>query len=263
MTVEDVASALLCSPSKVSRMETGHRAASQRDIRDLCELYQVTDPAEREHLMGLARVQKEHAWWQPYDLPYTLANYVGLEEEATHISDYQPGVVPGLLQTPEYARAVHEADIPKMSEPAIEKRIQVRQSRQKILTRKNPPQYQVIIDEAALHRMVGGPAVMSAALERVIEASKLPNVTVQILANATGAHPALDSTFILLDFSPPVPSVVYVEGLVGQLYLERPQDIERYKEVFGHLREISLGPRESVQMLTELSTAYKKQLGEE
>jgi transcriptional regulator with XRE-family HTH domain len=261
MTVEDVAKVLLCSPSKVSRMETGQRAVSQRDIRDLCQLYQVTG-SEREHLTALAKGQREQAWWQPYDLPFTLATYVGLEAEAVRISDYQPGVIPGLLQTPGYARAVHEGSIPRLSDPEIDERIQVRQSRQAILTREDPPppQYRVIIDEAALHRIVGGPAVMIVALERIIEATKLPNVAVQILAYEAGAHPALDSTFIVLEFTDPVPTVVYVEGLVGQLYLEKPHEAKRYEQIFQHLQGISCSERESVDFFRRLIKSYKTPL---
>lgn len=261
MTVDDVAEALLCSPSKVSRMETAQRAASLRDIRDLCDLYRATD-SQREHLIALAKAQKEHAWWQPYDLPFTLATFVGLEAAATRMSDYDPGVAPGLLQTPDYARAIHEGSFPRLSDPDIEQRIEVLANRQAVLMRADPapPEYRAVIDEAALHRLVGGPHVMAAQLERMIHAIELPNVTVQILPYEVGAHPALDSTFILLDFLEPVPSVVFVEGLVGQLYLERPQDVERYDQIFGHLRSISLTPQQSVKLMEEVAAAYRKEL---
>jgi transcriptional regulator with XRE-family HTH domain len=260
MTIEQVAEQLLCSPSKVSRMETGLRGTSQRDIRDLCAVYDVTDPAQRDHLAALAKGGREQAWWQPYDLPSPFATYIGLEAEATHIRAYQPGVVPGLLQVPDYARAIHESSLPRLADPEIEERIQVRANRQKILTRKDPspPQYRVIIDEAVLHRMAGSPAVMHAQMDRIIRASELPNVTVQILAYAAGPHPALDSNFILLDFQTPVPTVVYVEGLVGFLYLERPQDVERYTQIFERLRSLSLHPRESVDVMTRLMSVYER-----
>lgn len=259
LTVQDVAEALLFSASKVSRLETGQRGASLRDIRDLCDLYHVTDPAQREHLAALAREGKTSGWWQPYDLPDNLATYVGLEADATRISVYQPGVIPGLLHTPDYARAIHEASLPRLSSPEIDRRIEVRLSRQAILTREDPlpPQYWVVIDEGALHRIIGGPAVMRAQLQRVIEATELPNVTVQILTYGAGAHPALDSTFILLEFHDPVPSVVYVEGLVGRVYLEQPQDTERYKKIFERLCLMSLGQRESKDFMTRLITQLK------
>lgn len=258
MTIEQVAERLLCSPSKVSRMETGMRGTSQRDIRDLCDLYQVKDPAQREHLAKLAKEGREQAWWQPYDLPFQFATYIGLEAEATRISAYQPGVVPGLLQVPDYARAVHEGSLPRLSDREIEERIQVRANRQKVLTRKDPsrPQYWVIIDEAALHRVIGNPDVMRAQMDRIIQAAELPNVTIQILPYTAGPHPALDSNFILLDFRTPVPTVVYVEGLAGFLYLERPQDVERYKQIFERLQSLSLEPRESIELITDLMSSY-------
>jgi Domain of unknown function (DUF5753)/Helix-turn-helix domain len=254
MTIDDVAAELLCSPSKISRLETGQRGASLRDIRDLCELFQVDDPIQREYLFSLVKDQKGQGWWQSYDLPRTLATYVGLEVAATSIAAYQPGVIPGLLQTPDYARAIHDSSFDRLSDAGIDERIQVLQSRQAILTRTDPPapRYHLIIDEGALHRSIGGPAVMGAALRRVVEASGLPNVTIQVLPYSAGAHPALDSTFLLLEFAAPVPSVVYVEGLIGQIYLEGPQDIERYQRVFGHLQTISCDARQSIELLNRL-----------
>jgi len=255
-TVEEVAESLLVSPSKISRLETGQRGASLRDIRDLSDLYDVDDVL-REHLTELAQQGRGQAWWQPYALPY--ATYVGLEAEARWISDYEPGVFPGLLQTPEYARAIHEAAIPRLSSAVIASRIEERHRRQAILTRAQPPPPQLgaIMDEAVLRRVVGGPAVMAAQLERVMQACEIPAVTVQVLPFDAGAHPALDSTFILLEFGDPVPGVVYVEGLVGQLYLERPQDVERYQRVFEALRTISLSPQKSRDLIATMCKAYR------
>jgi transcriptional regulator with XRE-family HTH domain len=224
LTVEQVAESLMCSPSKVSRLETGHRGASLRDIRDLCDIYEVTDPARRDDLATLAREGKEQAWWQSYDLPY--ATYVGLEAEATSISHFDSGVFPGLLQTPEYARAVHEGAMPRLSPEVIDQRIEVRKTRQAILTSDDAPRFSAVVDEA-------------------------------VIPYTVGAHPALDSNFILLELAPPVPSVVYVEGLVGQMYLERPEDVERYRQVFEHLTRIALGPQRSVELLAQLRGDYK------
>jgi transcriptional regulator with XRE-family HTH domain len=252
LTVDQVADRLLCSSTKVSRMETGHRRASPRDVRDLCQIYHVDDPVQREHLMTLSQEGRGQAWWQPFNLPY--ATYVGLEAEATSISDFEPGVFPGLLQTPEYARALHERGLPRLSPSVIDQRIEERLTRQSILTRSEPPQLHAILDQAVVHRLVGGPEVMRAQIQWVIEAIELRNVTVQVLPYTAGAHPAMDSTFILLELAPPVPSVVYVEGLVGQIYLEREQDIQRYKRVFERLTSISLSPEESVELMAKVST---------
>ena len=261
MTVDDVASALLCSPSKVSRMETGHRAASQRDIRDLCELYRVPD-SQRHHLIALAKAQKEHAWWQPFDLPFPLATFIGLEVAAMRMSDYGPGVAPGLLQAPDYARAIHRGTFARLSDTEIEQRIEVLRNRQQVLTRTDPApvEYRAVIDEAALHRVIGGPGIMAAQLENIVEASELPNVTVQILPYEVGAHPALNSTFILLNFLEPVPPVVFVEGLVGQLYLERAEDVERYDQIFERLQSIALTPQQSANLTRRMARTYKRGL---
>jgi transcriptional regulator with XRE-family HTH domain len=255
LTVEQVADRLLCSPSKVSRLETGQRGGSARDIRDLCVLYGIQDSDQREHLTALAREGKDQAWWQPFDLPY--ATYVGLETDAVSISDYEPGVFPGLLQTPAYARAVHEAGLPRLSQAVIDQRIEERQTRQQILLREDPPQLTAIMDEAVLHRVVGGSEVMRSQLEHIIDATSRANVSVQVIPFRAGAHPALDSTFVILKFVPPVPGVVYVEGLVGQIYLERPQDVQRYDQVFEQLRTISLNHADSRKLVVELTKTYK------
>src|SRR3984893_334058 len=254
LTAEQVAKLLYCSPSKVSRMETGQRGASARDIRDLCDIYGIEDPV-REHLTTLAREGRDQAWWQPYDLPY--ATYIGLESEAISIADFEPGVFSGLLQTPAYARAVHEGTLTRLSPGAIDQQLEVRRIRQQILVREHPPRLAVILDEAVLHRVVGGPSAMRAQLEHVVAASEQSNITVQVLPYNVGAHPALDSTFIVGELPPPVAGVVYVEGLVGQIYLERPQDVQRYNQVFSHLASISLTPEDSVELMAKASLKYK------
>ena len=258
LTVEQAAERLLVSASKISRLETGQRGASPRDVRDLCNLYGVSDEAQRDHLHALAREGRGQAWWQPYGLPY--ATYVGLEAAATLIRDFEPGVFPGLLQTPAYARAIHESAMPQLPSALIEQRVETRLRRQEVLTRADPPppRLQAIIDEAVLCRVVDGAAVMSAQIDRVIEACQLPHVTVRVLGFGAGAHPALDSTFIMLEFPDPVPGVVYVEGLVGHLYLERAQDVQRYQRVFERLCTIALNEQQSLEMMTRVSAAYKK-----
>jgi transcriptional regulator with XRE-family HTH domain len=257
MTVDQVADSLMCSPSKVSRMETGHRGVSPRDIRDLCELYGVNDQGERERLAGLAQEGKVPGWWQPFDLDPLYATFVGLESEALSISEYGAGVFPGLLQTPDYARALHEAIVPRLSPDEIAQRVEVRVIRQRVLARPDPPQFMAIMDEAVLRRVVGSPAVMRDQLKRVIEAASLPNVTIRVLPYGAGAHAALDSTFIILEFPAPVPGVIYVTGLVGQIYLEREQDVQRYWQVFDQLRALALEPEDSIDLLSKVLRTYR------
>jgi transcriptional regulator with XRE-family HTH domain len=249
LTVEQVAEHLLCSPSKVSRMETGHGVATLRDVRDLCDLYGITESG-RDRLMSLAREGKRQGWWQSYDLDY--GTYVGLEAEAVAISDFQSSVVPGLLQTADYARAGHEAYMPRLSPDQIELNIEAKLRRQGLLTQSEAPSLAAVLDEAVLHRVVGGPRVMGAQLDRLIEAARLPNVTVQVIPFAAGYHPGLESNFNILDLSAPAPSVVFVEGLVGSLYLERPEDLKRYREVFKRLQTIALSPKDTVNAIAKI-----------
>jgi transcriptional regulator with XRE-family HTH domain len=257
LTIEQVASSLLCSTSKVSRMETGHVAATLRDIRDLCELYGITDEAERDRLRALAREGKQAGWWQSYDLDFST--YVGLEAEATALRYYQSTIVPGLLQTADYARAMLEVTIPKLTPARIGELLEVKLTRQRVLTRQPRLRLWAVLDEAALHRAVGGPAVMAVQLDRLIEAASNPDVTIQIVPYTAGAHPAMDSTFNILEFTGPVPSVVYVEGLLGWIYLDRPAEIDRYRQVFEYLCSLALSPKESIDLVAKVAGEYKRE----
>jgi transcriptional regulator with XRE-family HTH domain len=254
-TVDQVAEHLLCSPSKVSRMETGQRGATARDIRDLCDLYGVSDDEERDRLTVLARRGRQQGWWQSYSLPYKT--FVGLEQEATAMTIYHSAVVPGLLQTGDYTRGVHEKGVPQLSAEEIEERVKERATRQQLLTRENPPQVEVFLDQAVMQRPIGGSHVMGEQLDSILEAAKLPNVTVRILPYEVGSHPALESNYIVLAFDGEAPTVVYVEGLVGGLYLERPLEIERYLQVSEILRSLALSPKDSAVLLENVRDTYK------
>ena len=256
LTVEQAADQLMFSMSKLSRMETGHGAPSRRDIRDLCALYEVTDEAERKRMMNLAVEGRQAGWWQSYDLNQ-FADYVGLEADAVSVKNYQSILIPGLLQTPDYARAVNEAVIPQPAPETLEEQTEVRLRRQDRLTQDPPLRFGVILDEAALHRVIGGPAVMEAQLRHLTELSKLPNVTLQVIPFSAGGHPAMDSTFNVLEFADAVPGVVYVEGLVGWVYMKRSRDVERYAGVFERLCHIALPPRESVELIEKAAVRHK------
>jgi len=258
LTVEQAADQLLCSPSKVSRMETGHGAATPRDIRDLCNLYDVTDQAGRDHLMTLAREGKRQGWWQSYDLGY--ATYVGLEAEAVAISGFQSSVVHGLLQTADYARAGHEGAMPRLSPEQIEMQIEAKLTRQRILTQDNPPRFTVVLDEATLHRMVGGRRVMAEQLAKILELSARPNIRVQVLPYEVGAHPGVESNFTLLELPNSTPGVVFVEGLIGSTYLERADDLKKYRGIFDQLQNIALNPKGSADLVAKILHSYKEGL---
>jgi transcriptional regulator with XRE-family HTH domain len=249
LTVEQVAAQLMCSLSKVSRMETGHRNATLRDVRDLCDLYGITGQAERDRLMTLAREARQQAWWQAYDLVYST--YAGLEAEAVAIDDFQSSVVPGLLQTADYARAGHLGALPLLEPEEIERQIEAKLTRQQILTKAEPPRFRAVLDEAVLHRLTGGRDVMKAQLDKLVEVSDLPNVTIQVIPFEVGAHPGVESTFNILRL-PATSGVVFVEGLVGSIYLERPEDLERYDRVFAYLQDVALSPKDSIDLIAQL-----------
>jgi transcriptional regulator with XRE-family HTH domain len=253
LTVEQVADRLLCSPSKVSRMETG-QGATARDIRDLCELYGVADAAERDRLMTMAREGKRPARWQRYDLAY--ARYAELEEEAVAISAFQSSVVHGLLHTADYARAGHEGAMPRLDPDRIDLQIEAKLTRQRILTRDDPPRFDVVLDEAALHRMVGGRQVMADQLTKILVTANLPNVVVQVLPYERGFHPAVESNFSILELPNPTPGVVFVEGLIGSTYLDRPGDLKRYREIFDRLQSIALNPKDTADLIADLHVVY-------
>jgi transcriptional regulator with XRE-family HTH domain len=259
LTVEEVAERLLCSAAKVSRMETGHRGATLRDVRDLCDLYGVED-STRTRLMSLARQSKERSWWQEVDhqLPAPYSTYIGLETAAVSIKEFESGIVPGLLQTEDYARSViREALLPKLSADVVEERVEARLTRQVVLTRENPLSFWVVLDEAVLHRPVGGARVMSAQLKRLVTDADLANVTIQVLPYDAGVHPGLNSTFSILEFAErAVSNVVYVEGMIGQIYLERPQDVERYRHTFDHLRAMAWSPADSVDSMSRIAQTH-------
>src|SRR5258708_12638534 len=218
-TVDYMAQQVRWSPAKISRMETGHRGARARDIRDLCDLYGV-DHEQRVHLAELASEGKQRAWWQPLGLPYST--YVGLEAEASCISDYGLGYIPGWLQTADYARAIVKAAVPPWVPEIVEQRVNGRMIRQQILTRpENPPRFQAVVDESVLHRVVGSPEVMSAQLTRLLEVSELPNVDLRVIPYEAGALPAGNNNFLILTSThPPFPDRLFVNRLPPHPLLE-------------------------------------------
>lgn len=252
-TVEQVAQRLLCSASKVSRMETGQRGASLRDIRDLCDLYEV-DEDQRARLTQLAHEGKQRAWWQPLGLPYST--YVGLEAEADSISDYGIGVIPGLLQTADYAAAVVRSAVPRWVPEVVEQRVQARLARQRVLESESPPRFDAVIDEAVLHRVVDSPAVMRGQLSHLLEVARLPNVSLRLIPYDAGVMPAVNK-FIILGFaSPTVRDVVFVEGLTGDLYLDNIEDVEAYNVAFRALSALAASQYRTLAMIASKLASY-------
>lgn len=253
LTADEVAGRLMVSATKITRLETGARGVSLRDVRDLSEIYQL-GADEREHLMRLAKQSQERSWWQQFDLPYST--YFGLEASAASIMDYKADVIPGLLQTEDYARGVLEATLPDPSADRVEQMARSRRARQALLNGDPPVRFWTVIDEAALHRVVGGADTMHEQLRMLVERAVQPNIDIQVLPFEVGAHPALNSTFTILEFEEAAPDFVYVEGLLGFHYLETPSDLARYRHTFDQLRAIASSPKDSVAMLTSIATTF-------
>jgi transcriptional regulator with XRE-family HTH domain len=255
LTVEDVAAKLLCSATKVSRLETGARRPSLRDVRDLCAQYEVDESTSAE-LMSLARGAREQVWWTQYE-DLNLDPLIGLEQDAAAITCYSMYYMPALLQTTDYARAIIRAIAPKMDEDILQQRVEARMRRQQLLERKDKPRYRVLMDEAALRRPVGDPTVMAGQLDKVVEAAHHEKATVQIIPFDAGAYPAADGYFVLLEFDDlNLSPVVYLEGLTGNQYLERKAEIARYRESVESMRDSALSPRDSLSFIIELRAGY-------
>ncbi len=259
LTVEDIAEKLLCSATKVSRLETGVRRPSLRDVRDLCVLYGV-DEATSTELMSLARGAREQGWWTRYE-DLKLDPYIGLEQEAIAITCYSMYYMPALLQTEDYARIIIKAIAPKMDPAIHQQRVEARMRRQQLLDAANPPRYRVLLDEAALHRRVGGATLMAAQLGKLVEAVRNDKATIQVIPFEAGAHAAADGFFVLLEFEEDsnLSPVVFIEGLTGNQYIERRADTARYREAVEYLRDSALSPRDSISLVIERKRAYESE----
>lgn len=248
LTIDEVGEKLECSASKISRIETGHVGVTPRDVRDMLEVYGIDDN-EREALVQLAREARKKGWWHAYNEVFT-GSFVGLESDAASLHTHQALLVPGLLQTEGYTRAVIRAIRPDAGEAEIERRVAGRVNRQKLLTDPNPPEYWAVIDEAVLHRTVGGPVIMRAQLRRMIELAALPHVTLQVVPFSAGGHAGMEAPFLILGFPEQAdPDVVYVENTTSGVYLEQPEDVHRYTLMFDHLRAAALKPDDTVVLV--------------
>jgi transcriptional regulator with XRE-family HTH domain len=254
LTVKEVAERLLCDPAKISRIETGQRSATLRDVRDLSDMYNITDMAVREQLMTLARESRRQGWWRRYDPVSGLAKLVDFENAASAISDYHSLVIPGLLQTADYADAVLRVWFPDYDIGKRKREVDLRLERQRILTRDYPPRLSVVLDEAVLHRAVGSDLVMRAQLEHVVKKVEESTITVQIIPFTAGAHHGMTSSFTLLDFAGgKSPSIVYLEEAVDHVYVDRPDDVEHYRRIHDALRNVAFSPTESVRAIQRAS----------
>ncbi|MDI1465451.1 helix-turn-helix transcriptional regulator [Catellatospora sp. KI3] len=255
MTHQQVGPVLDCSPSKLSRIENGEVGVRRGDLLALLDLYGLADALQRDELTELARESKRRGgWWLKYgDLSAPFLKLIQLESEAASIRGTDLLLVPGLLQTAEYARALIRTAVPD-DEEEVERRVRIRLTRQEILLRPDPPELWVILDEAALHRRVGGSEVMSQQLKALVAAGDRPNVTIQVLPFEHGEYEAMPGSFRVMRFADPRdPDTVYLEGYAGAVYLDDARDVRRYSLVFDHLCAVALSPQSSRQLLLRIA----------
>jgi transcriptional regulator with XRE-family HTH domain len=259
MTAEEVAERLLVSQSKISRLENGRRSISQRDVRDLCGVYEVEDRRIVDSLMQMAKDSRQQGWWHAFgDIPYSV--YIGLETDAASLRVYEPQVVPGLLQTRDYAEALVAGALPEYAKSDVDKRVGVRMRRQdRIKDTESPLRLWAVVDESALRRVVGGRHVLREQLDHLVEQSQLPHVTVQVLPFEMGAHPGISGHYAILEFPDASDSsVVYIEGVTSDLYLEKANDVQRYSVMYEHLRAQALNVEQTRDFISAIAKEYAK-----
>jgi transcriptional regulator with XRE-family HTH domain len=254
---EDAASRLEWSTSTIFRIETGRSRPQPGNVRALLDLYGVTG-AERDGLIQLAREARQPGWWHSFRdvLPNPYEVYIGLEGGAASIRNFEPVVVPGLLQTEEYARAMFRGGPRELDRDEVERRVEVRLARQGILAHDDRPRLWAVVDEAVIHRLVGGPAVMRDQLRHLVNAAEQGKTTIQVVPYRAGAHAGTTGPFVVLDFPEPAdPAVVYVETLAGDIYLEQHADVDRYTLAFDRLLAAALHPDDSVRLIEQTADA--------
>jgi transcriptional regulator with XRE-family HTH domain len=262
VTLDAAAEALEYSRQKIWRIECGLGAVRVLDVKAMCELYNVSAEMT-EAMRGLAAETKSKGWWHAYGdaVPSWFELYVGLESAAGHLREYGETLIPGLLQTRTYALGLYQPGS-RLSVEERERAVEVRLQRQALLTRRlpQPPRLDAMLSEAVLRRTVGGRGVMTDQLNRLLEASELPNVSVRVVPLAAGPHPgAVAGSFVILDFpfskggrAAPEPSVVYSESLTGALYLDKPDELRAYENAWKGLDALALGEAESRDMIKRI-----------
>jgi transcriptional regulator with XRE-family HTH domain len=262
LTHEEVAAELGWHRSKLGRIEGAQFVRlSLTDLRALLDLYGVRDKAERDALEKMAKQARERGWWYSYSdvLPNPHATYIGLEAEAASIRTFQAQLVPALLQTADYSRAVVRATRMTTKDNDESRRfLELLQARQEILSRQPPVRLWAVLDQAVLRRQVGGPAVLRAQLGHLADLADVPHVTLQVLAEEAGEHAALEGSFTILAFPEQAdPDVIYLDAATGGIYLEKPEDRERYTTVFDHTIASALSPKDSLALIQRMADALR------
>lgn len=246
MTQEQVSRRFEWHSAKVNRIETARVSVTPRDTRDLLDLYAVRDLVYREELLNLARASREKAWWSEYRDVVRPGSYIAMESEASEVLNWEPDVVPGLLQTEAYMRALFTV----YSEADEERSVTIRLERQRRLTGDDPIELSALIDESVVHRLIGGPAVMSEQLAHLITVAELPTVTLRLLPYAAGEHPFLGASMAILGFrDAPELDVVYAEDFGQQHYIKNPEEVRHWREGFNRLSQVCLDEGETSALI--------------
>ena len=257
LSTRAVAQQLGWSASTLNRMETGQRAISAEDVSALLVVYGVTGP-DRDRLLDAARDSDHPGWWEtaPTGLPEQLPALIGFESQATRIIDVSLVLIPGLLQTPEYARAVMDAaGVPRVD---AETRVATRLGRQVVLSRPDPPQFTAILDESALRRPIGGRAVMAYQLRHALRVAERPNVTIQVIPYNCGAHASLTGSFLILEFAK-AQTIVHLEHTGSSLFVDAPEKVGPFVSAVDTLRDTALDSRRSAEFIASVAVEYERE----
>lgn len=252
VSAEEVAERLDCHVSKVSRIELGQSPIRRLDLEVMLDMYGLEDEQRRAALLKLARSAKTQGWWQSYTdvIPPAYADFIGLEADAARLNSFQTLLVPGLLQTPDYARAVITEAWETEGPEQVERLVEVRTLRQELIARDEPIELKVILCEAVLQQRIGSAETMRAQLVRLADVARQTNVTLQVLPHSAGAHPGLNGPFAILGFADDGdPDVVLAENLTSSLYFEDKRELDRYQWAFNRLTAIAASPRASITLL--------------
>jgi Domain of unknown function (DUF5753)/Helix-turn-helix domain len=255
MSYQQAGEAIYSSEWTIRRMERSEGGLKPLTLKSLLMAYGITDKSEIDAFLALARQAGTPGWWHRYDdiLPAWFRTAVGLEEAATLIRAYEPQVIPGLLQTEGYIRAITAASFPAATEDFSERAVALRLARQKLLHRPEPPRYWVVLDETALRRPIGGLQVMRDQMEHLIEAAQFPGITIQVIPFATGWHPALYGMFWIFRFpDEQLPDIVYSEALTGANYLSTPEETARYTEALDRMCAQAASPEHTITILRDI-----------
>jgi hypothetical protein len=260
MTVAEAAERVGISTSKLTKIELAQLSATRDDVLKLLDTYGEAGPDQQALLLTMVRDGNRKEWWEGRrTLHPKFGSYLGLESVATTLQTYHTHLVHGLLQTPDYARAMLRAARPELLEHEIDQLVQFRLRRQEVLTRADPPPLTLwsVMDEAVLRRQVGGRETMHAQLQRLITASELPNVTLLVMPHELGAHPGLDGPMSILQFETGTRPVVYVEGQAGNLYMEKDDDLRRCQQTMNHILAAAPGPDQSLALIRQIAKEIK------